>query len=387
MFLKYLKLVLLSVIIITPFIINAETDPRTNYRSFIEVVPDTSTIPTVLEVPLPSDADYVLVYEPATNTYIDSSINKSVVYDDVTYSIFSNESTDGISGFEADLLDDNFETSIDLLVKQANTISKSDFYINSSKVVDVSSLDIVYGTDSALPREVSLYVITPNGEELMAVRTGYEVRNIKFPLQFGQSWRLAFVYDEPIRISDIKFGPADFKTVVDKVIFLAQPNLNYLVYLYPQNLTYVPLRSSGNLSQAESFPPASVSSIMVNPQYIKLDQDQDKVPDEIDNCPQHPNPDQISSRNSLKGDVCDDFDNDGVINISDNCQFLPNSNQKDEDSDGIGNECDSSESRLTEKYPWLPWIGMGITLVVLLILFVTVARHPIPAKEVDQDQV
>ncbi len=52
-----------------------------------------------------------------------------------------------------------------------------------------------------------------------------------------------------------------------------------------------------------------------------------------------------------------------------NCESEPNRNQMDTDGDGIGDACDTEESRLTEKYTWLPWVGMGLAGIVILILF------------------
>jgi hypothetical protein len=72
-------------------------------------------------------------------------------------------------------------------------------------------------------------------------------------------------------------------------------------------------------------------------------------------------------------DVCDDYDRDGIINIKDNCPNVPNYNQADTDADGIGDTCDTNEGRITEKYTWLPWVGMGLASIVVIVLFVFTA--------------
>ncbi|MEY4731278.1 MAG: hypothetical protein RL681_224, partial [Candidatus Parcubacteria bacterium] len=75
-----------------------------------------------------------------------------------------------------------------------------------------------------------------------------------------------------------------------------------------------------------------------------------------------------------RGDACDDFDRDGVLNSADNCVNQPNRDQRDTDADGIGDVCDNEESRVTERYEWLPWLGIGFAGVVLIGLFIAAAR-------------
>ncbi len=70
-----------------------------------------------------------------------------------------------------------------------------------------------------------------------------------------------------------------------------------------------------------------------------------------------------------RGDECDDYDQDGVINEKDNCPNEPNVHQDDDDGDGIGDSCDEEESRLTEKFSWLPWLGMGLAAFIIVALF------------------
>ena len=59
------------------------------------------------------------------------------------------------------------------------------------------------------------------------------------------------------------------------------------------------------------------------------DSDGDGICDEIDNCPNNPNPNQSDS------------DGDGIGNQCDNCRYDANPNQKDSDGDGLGDACDS----------------------------------------------
>ena len=58
------------------------------------------------------------------------------------------------------------------------------------------------------------------------------------------------------------------------------------------------------------------------------DSDSDGVPDEQDNCLQHPNASQANSDDDSLGDACD------------NCTLVDNEDQLDTDGDGYGNLCD-----------------------------------------------
>jgi hypothetical protein len=74
------------------------------------------------------------------------------------------------------------------------------------------------------------------------------------------------------------------------------------------------------------------------------DDDNDGVPDSIDNCPLVANTDQTDTDSDGVGDVCDDDDdNDGVPDSIDNCPLVANTDQTDTDSDGVGDVCDDDD--------------------------------------------
>ena len=71
------------------------------------------------------------------------------------------------------------------------------------------------------------------------------------------------------------------------------------------------------------------------------DDDEDGVPDETDDCPLVADPGQQNSDNDPFGDACDtDDDNDEILDDEDNCPTQANVDQSDLDGDGDGDACD-----------------------------------------------
>lgn len=73
------------------------------------------------------------------------------------------------------------------------------------------------------------------------------------------------------------------------------------------------------------------------------DTDGDGILDDVDNCLDVSNPDQLDTDGDGIGDACQqelfDSDGDGVPDVTDNCTFVANPDQLDSDGDGIGDAC------------------------------------------------
>jgi hypothetical protein len=180
---------------------------------------------------------------------------------------------------------------------------------------------------------------------------------------------ITFAYSQPLRITELILHQDSKKINNQGLRFLAQPNNNYIVYFNPDRFVNIPVIEAANLLSNKDVVYLKESVSQNNPSYVLADNDLDGIPNIRDNCIDVKNQDQADVNGNGKGDVCDDFDKDGIINSVDNCPNNPNQNQLDSDYDKIGDACDNVESRVTEKYKFIPWLGIVFAMATIVILF------------------
>lgn len=94
---------------------------------------------------------------------------------------------------------------------------------------------------------------------------------------------------------------------------------------FDYSLGSVSVLPEGNYKVGERETPMLLGAIIYD---ASQDMDGDGIPDALDNCPFHYNPDQA------------DMDGDGVGDVCDNCPTVFNPDQADWDGSGIGDRCD-----------------------------------------------
>ena len=238
-----------------------------------------------------------------------------------------------------------------------------------------SNLTVFLADNVALPGTVEISALIDGQERIVLAERKMNSESVNFPETTSSRWMVSFTFSQPLRISELKLREENMvKTAVNSLRFLARPGHNYRIYFNPDRSVSVPMGESANLTSEDDLVILPALDAKENPEYVIADIDGDGVPDVRDNCVSFINPDQRDVNNNGRGDVCDDFDRDGVANVRDNCVEDPNLDQKDTDGDGIGDVCDEEESRLTEQHPWIPWLGIGFAVLVILVLFVLTAR-------------
>ena len=330
--------------------------------------------PEVVEIPLP-DANAPFVYNINDGIFEPVQIFSQAATDNAVISRLSQ------SGQPEYLVSGSYW---DFQLPAGGGDGYSEIIISPKQATDLSSIVLRVAANSRLPHELELVGVYQSEERIIIAREILEGLTISFPSTKVDFLKLRLYYRQPWRLSSIELPDKQIQTSFT-ARFLARPGNLYTFYWDQGWAIPVPVGELPSLSGKAVA--GSLGDLLTNDLYRTVDGDGDGVIDKaidgrpVDNCPNVANTDQLDANNNGIGDACEDFDRDGVLNYQDNCVDKPNANQLDTDHDGIGDICDTQESRLTEKYKWLPWLGIAIAGAVLFTLFIVAAKHEMSQKQ------
>ncbi|MBI4021960.1 MAG: thrombospondin type 3 repeat-containing protein [Candidatus Andersenbacteria bacterium] len=269
----------------------------------------------------------------------------------------------------------------------ADAAATAQIILTSEQPITSASLTFLLDSNVALPNSIAVHASDEAaGEKIIVAPRELGDQTIAFPKTTAKQWTITLSHSQLLRITELRLHQENAaKQSTNAVRFLAQPAHTYRVYFDPDRYSAPPVGEAGNLTSDTDVVILPAIAAEPNPAYVIADVDQDGVPDIRDNCVNIANADQQDKNANKRGDACDDFDRDGLSNTIDNCPDAPNRNQADADGDGLGDVCDTEESRLTERYAWLPWLGIGSAAVVLIILFTITGRSVINYRDHDKN--
>lgn len=329
-------------------------------------------VPTVIDVPLLDfvERDVFSVLDVTANRfepYVAQSVQSE---EDIPVSLQSDFSPD-----DAFMMNDGQENTFAQYDVPDSGEGQIVIVMTSQKPIMASKLTVLLDDYVALPTFVEIRANTDRGDIVVVAKKKMEKQTIVFPKTSADRWTISFSYAQPLRISELMLHQENSLTVRSRFIrFLAQKDHAYRLYFDADRQVRPYFEEAGDLAGASDVLSVMPVSSSPNPEYVIADIDKDAVPDVRDNCVEVFNEDQIDVNENGRGDSCDDFDRDGKMNPNDNCPNNPNRFQEDTDGDGIGDVCDEEESRITERYTWLPWLGIGFAVAVLIVLFALTAR-------------
>lgn len=332
-------------------------------------------VPTVIEVPFISitiDREGFLVQEIQTRKLIPSYFKNASIQ--VSETLVAQSVAGTKSQF---MVDGNPLTAVSFPILQ-NGSEETDIRIDSNNPITTSQLTLTLPANVTLPIAVAITARDIEGVyQTVVAKKRLASTIINFPETTSGSWRITLEYEQPLRIAELAFTQDNLPVQAEQSLrFLAQKGMSYDIFYNPDQPFTSATAESGDLRDDTNIRTVEVSQIAKNALYVALDSDDDEILDVVDNCPLESNFDQEDIDENSIGDICDDYDRDAILNNVDNCADDPNMSQSDEDGDGIGDVCDDQESRITERYMWVPWVGMGIAFLVLIVLFILVGTKP-----------
>lgn len=344
---------------------NANTEIMKAYQNYSKIPPVKIVVPTIVQADFDASAvfgDNYAVYNETQSQFVPSisvSENRASPYittilNSANGQVYSN------------LFDNNPQTKQDFYLNSngQNTVG---FSILFSNPIRTNSFTMSLDKNVSLPDSVTVQAYVNNKWVIVLNKVKPTGSVLVFPETISNDWVVQVSYSQSIRIVDISFS--DLTQIIAKksVRFLAQPNNAYTVYINADRAVsnYASNESTYSLN-TNQYKNLGSFAVNINSSFVASDYDNDGVTDIKDNCKTTSNTDQKDEDGNGVGDVCDDYDHDRVINSIDNCPNLPNYDQRDTDGDKIGDKCDPDESRLTEKYPVVIWVGLGFASMILL---------------------
>ena len=356
---------------------------KTAFKQVLTLPTNQFVVPTVVEVPfndISLERSEVYVEDVATNARLQTLWKNSYQVIPTSFSVADSE------GNKLPRLSDTLPSTSEYFpIDQAGNGSVVLSLVADNKMT-VDALTLGVAKNVTAPRSIAITTKLPNGTTLVVVnKKSLDGLTVRFPQVNTDNFRIILEYNQPLRITELSFTEQNARRIETRALrFLAQPGQTYRMYFNPDRPVADVVGQQANLSSDGGVVTIMPTVAMRNSLYQNADRDGDNVIDDEDNCIEVQNTDQADIDNSLIGDACEDFDRDSVYNTIDNCSNIPNASQLDEDGDGIGDACDESESRLTEKYAWILWVGIGLAGLILAVLFFIVARRdPFAGAESD----
>ncbi|HEY4516608.1 MAG TPA: thrombospondin type 3 repeat-containing protein [Candidatus Paceibacterota bacterium] len=320
-------------------------------------------VPTVVQVPF--DRDFLERSGFAVLDTIADHFEPSYFFETAAPTAFS-ATSDDVQAHASALADNDPSTYASFDVPGDRPV-RSTIRLLSARAITASSLSITLDNNVALPKTIAIHA-GANGKVVVAEKP-LDSTSVRFPQTRAADWIIELTHIQPLRIVEMRLVEDAVSRDTRSLRFLAQPNHSYQIYFNADRSVTIPTSEAGNLAGASDIRRIAAVPTKNNSAYIPADVDGDGIQDLRDNCVSIANPDQADIDQNGLGDTCQDFDNDRVANVRDNCPDAPNANQMDTDGDGKGDACDTEESRLTEKYKWIPWVGIGFAGLVIIALF------------------